>query len=150
LHTRTWRWRTWCASSPNSVPVGNFPKGATPEGVCDLVGYMDEMCFDWYDPDYYSKSPTKNPQGPSEPLQTERYRNAKVVRGGLVHYYRPSSLFMRFLRNRESGILPSGYLPTGWSREYRRNVTTSPQRPDSVDGRVGLRVVVEAEPIKSP
>jgi formylglycine-generating enzyme required for sulfatase activity len=41
----------------------------------DMSGNVREWCSDWYDPNYYSVSPTENPQGPA----TGTY---KVVRGG--------------------------------------------------------------------
>jgi len=48
-------------------PVGSFPEGRTPEGVFDLAGNIGEWCADYYDEDYYRKSPQatlKDPQGP--------------------------------------------------------------------------------------
>ncbi len=49
-------------------PVGSFPEGRTPEGVFDLAGNIGEWCEDYYDEDYYRKSPSgnivKDPQGP--------------------------------------------------------------------------------------
>ena len=117
--------------------MGSFPKGATPEGVCDLVGYMDEMCSDWYDPEYYAKSPTDNPQGPSEP----RHKNQKVTRGGLHHRYGAKGIIGRILRESDFAILPSVYLPRGWSRER-----SAPNRDIRfVYGRIGFRVVVQPE-----
>jgi len=60
-------------------PVGSFPKGATPEGVLDLLGNVTEWCADFYSEDYYRKAPPGNlledPQGP----QSGYYR---MTRGG--------------------------------------------------------------------
>ncbi len=57
------------------MPVGSFAGGASPYGAFDMAGNVLEWCEDWYDRDYYSVSPRKNPQGPA----TGAYR---VVRGG--------------------------------------------------------------------
>ncbi len=144
LESRVWHWRTWRSSTPNRVPVGSFPKGATPEGVCDLVGYMDEMCSDWYDPEYYGKSPRKNPQGPSEPLRTERFWDAKVTRGGFEHHYSSEGISGFFRRSQFLGFLPSSFLPRGWSRSYLPNQASPPKTADAVFLRLGFRVVVES------
>jgi formylglycine-generating enzyme required for sulfatase activity/acetyl esterase/lipase len=57
------------------MPVGSFAAGASPYGALDMAGNALEWTQDWYDRDYYSVSPRKNPQGPA----TGAYR---VVRGG--------------------------------------------------------------------
>jgi len=145
LESRVWHWRTWRSSKPNMVPVGSFPKGATPEGVCDLVGYMDEMCSDWYDPEYYAKSPRTNPQGPSEPLRTERFGDAKVMRGGFEHHYSSEGISGFFRRSQFFGVLPSSFLPRGWSRDYLSQQASPPKTPHEVSLRLGFRVVVESE-----
>ena len=132
---RTWQWRGWDSRKPGKVAVGSFPEGATPEGVCDLVGYMDECCSDWYSAEYYAQSPKDNPQGPLEPT----LRNGKVRRGGLEHPYEGF-----FHNSQYFGVLPSGYLPTGWSRQDLGRAT-SPRGPSEVDGRLGFRVVVELD-----
>ena len=44
-------------------------------GIYDMNGNVLEYCNDWYDHDYYSSSPSNNPQGP--PSGTYR-----VTRGG--------------------------------------------------------------------
>ena len=55
--------------------VGQYPEGASPYGAMDMAGNALEWTQDWYDRDYYSASPRKNPRGPA----TGAYR---VLRGG--------------------------------------------------------------------
>ncbi len=57
------------------MPVGSFAEGASPYGALDMAGNVMEWTQDWYDRDYYSVSPRKNPKGPA----SGAYR---VVRGG--------------------------------------------------------------------
>lgn len=57
------------------VPVGMFEMGKSPYGIYDMAGNAWEWVNDWYDHDYYQKSPAKNPQGPAK-------GKSKVVRGG--------------------------------------------------------------------
>ncbi len=59
--------------SGGTCPVGSYP--ANGFGLDDMAGNVWEWCSDWYDDNYYSLSPDKNPQGPSS-------GKVRVLRGG--------------------------------------------------------------------
>lgn len=49
--------------SAPSLPQGHFPPN--PLGLYDMFTEGQEWMLDWYAPDYYAKSPEKNPMGPT-------------------------------------------------------------------------------------
>jgi len=59
----------------DTVQVGAYPDGASPYGALDIIGNVWEWVADRYDENYYSNSPSENPQGPSS-------GNLHVMRGG--------------------------------------------------------------------
>ncbi|MCZ6633533.1 MAG: SUMF1/EgtB/PvdO family nonheme iron enzyme, partial [bacterium] len=58
-----------------TTPINQFPEGASPYGVMDMCGNVQEWCTDWYYDDMYTTSALDNPTGP----QGGQYR---VCRGG--------------------------------------------------------------------
>jgi len=55
--------------------VGSYQHCLSPYGVLDMAGNMWEWCADWYDENYYAKSPPQNPMGPTSGV-------LRVLRGG--------------------------------------------------------------------
>ncbi|HET6227491.1 MAG TPA: formylglycine-generating enzyme family protein [Bacteroidia bacterium] len=64
-----------------TAPVKSF--SANPYQIYDLDGNVWEWCSDLYRPDYYTKSPKENPQGPNDSYDPEEPGVEKhVQRGG--------------------------------------------------------------------
>lgn len=56
------------------MPVGSYEAGKSPYGLYDMAGNVWEWVNDWYDAQYYERSPKKNPKGPDTGTK-------KVIRG---------------------------------------------------------------------
>lgn len=78
-------YRTLTEGGGPTTPVGYFDgslrgrfrtvSNAGPFGHFDLLGNVWEWCSDWFDPEFYRKSPKEDPEGPESGSQ-------RVVRGG--------------------------------------------------------------------
>ncbi len=78
----------------DTTEVGSYPLGASPYGALDMAGNVWEWVSDWYNADYYSDSPKKNPTGPETgEFYIERGGSFKMsehpVRSTYRHYYIP-------------------------------------------------------------
>ncbi len=84
----------------HTLPVGSFPEGFSYYGARDMAGNVWEWVADWWDPNYYSVSATRNPQGPLTPTQN------KILRGGA---FKNARWQLRTAHRHTGG--PDGYAP---------------------------------------
>jgi serine/threonine-protein kinase len=106
--------------------AGNYTSGKSPYGLFDMAGNVWEWVLDWYDANYYSDSPSLNPQGPGNGQN-------KVLRGGSwVH---------------DGNFTPAGNQGGPWYNYIGdlRSADRGRSTPSVVDFSIGFRCARSAE-----
>ena len=71
----------YCIGDANRI--ASYPLGASPFGVLDLAGNVQEWAQDWWQGNYYSNSPGSNPPGPltgiERVIRGDNYYTSKVI-----------------------------------------------------------------------
>jgi formylglycine-generating enzyme required for sulfatase activity len=83
------RCKTYWYGLDGPTAVGSYPSGASPYGVMDMAGNVEQWCADWYADDTYAKDQIIDPRGPTE--GTERVTKNAVDGEPLWDYLRSSS-----------------------------------------------------------
>jgi len=86
-----------------ALPADRYPLGASPYGALNMTGNVREWVADWYDKDYYSVSPYKNPTGPK--TGTER----SLRSGSYDARWNDIETFQRFKHEPDSAGLSRGF-----------------------------------------
>jgi formylglycine-generating enzyme required for sulfatase activity len=102
--------------SGDTMRVGSFPAGASPFGILDMAGNVNEWVHDLYDGQYYGPDSILNPQGPL--AFSDRF--VRVMRGGS---WADSWQDIR-VSNRSSTIGPNPNLPKSDRRYYGNSAST--------------------------
>jgi formylglycine-generating enzyme required for sulfatase activity len=70
----------YARSINDTTEVGRYPQGRSAVGAYDMAGNVWEWVNDWYDPNYYSYSPARNPNGPASGAE-KGYRGGSYREG---------------------------------------------------------------------
>ncbi len=66
----------WCSSNAGGHIHDVMTKKANDYGLYDMLGNVNEWCWDMYEEEYYKNSPSTDPQGPTNEV------NDRIIRGG--------------------------------------------------------------------
>ena len=70
------------AQTEGPTEAARYPRDMSWCGVRQMAGQVREWCADWYDPDYYARSPERNPPGPERHGSRPGHPPCRVLRGG--------------------------------------------------------------------
>lgn len=78
------------AKTEKPTPVNKHPKGQSVYGCLDMAGNVWEWTSDWYDSQYYSNAPGRDPKGPADAEKSPYYGQPEEV-GISIYDLRPSA-----------------------------------------------------------
>ena len=122
----SWRSLTVNDGYTYTAPVGTYEEGKSPYGIYDLAGNVWEWARDWYDPEFYKRSPERNPVNTERKLSRPITGRVGDIVYDSVHVARGGSW-----RDDESVLRAA----------YRRVITSA--ELERVLNRVGFRCVIE-------
>ena len=126
----------------DTTEVGKYLDGKSVYGAVDMAGNVWEWVNDWYDSNYYQRSPVSNPLGPD--VDEAQTSNAKSLRGG-SWYFEEGSLRSIF----RYGVIPADALVRSDLRSWLIPVyedTSIYGKPPLGLGTVGFRCAMNATP----
>ena len=116
----------WCSGTSNNKVKPVAMKEPNAWGLYDMHGNVKELCNDYYDPEYYSISPSDNPTGP--PYNGEKTTSSSA---------NPSPSEYQYI------VVRGGYYLLG--PIFCRSASRSYTDPQDVDHAVGFRVVCRGQ-----